>query len=304
MVIPTAVTAAAIAGGSSLLGSGASMLATGSMNKKTRWYNERMYGLQRKDAIADWNMQNSYNSPQAQMERFKAAGLNPNLIYGQTNQASPIRSVEAKGWNPEQPRFEGLANAGSQGLGAYYDTQVKQATLNNLAKQNDVLIEETALKQAQRLNINQQTAGSTFELGLKESLRSISLDMAAEQLRSTRSGTDINLERNAREALSNVQTLKEGMERILSMQLARAKTYTEIAQIKQLTENLRKDGIVKDLDVKLSRLNIRPSDPLAVRMATELLKPLQNNWESLKQNWFRGGKGYEWKGLKFPGSAH
>lgn len=30
-----------------------------------------------------WKQQNEYNSPQAQMERFKAAGLNPHLIYGQ-----------------------------------------------------------------------------------------------------------------------------------------------------------------------------------------------------------------------------
>lgn len=32
-----------------------------------------------------WNMQNEYNSPEAQMNRFKAAGLNPHLIYGQGN---------------------------------------------------------------------------------------------------------------------------------------------------------------------------------------------------------------------------
>jgi len=30
-----------------------------------------------------WHMQNLYNSPKAQMQRFEQAGLNPNLIYGQ-----------------------------------------------------------------------------------------------------------------------------------------------------------------------------------------------------------------------------
>lgn len=29
-----------------------------------------------------WNLQNEYNTPSAQMARYKAAGLNPNLIYG------------------------------------------------------------------------------------------------------------------------------------------------------------------------------------------------------------------------------
>lgn len=37
-------------------------------------YNERM-----------WHMQNEYNSPSAQMERYASAGLNPNLVYGQGN---------------------------------------------------------------------------------------------------------------------------------------------------------------------------------------------------------------------------
>lgn len=41
--------------------------------------------------------QNEYNSPQNQMARFKAAGLNPNLIYGQGNpgnQSSPQQAAD------------------------------------------------------------------------------------------------------------------------------------------------------------------------------------------------------------------
>lgn len=44
---------------------------------------ERAYQRDRRDAQADWKQQNEYNSPKAQMERFKEAGLNPQLIYGQ-----------------------------------------------------------------------------------------------------------------------------------------------------------------------------------------------------------------------------
>lgn len=29
-----------------------------------------------------WNLQNEYNSPTQQMARIRAAGLNPNLVYG------------------------------------------------------------------------------------------------------------------------------------------------------------------------------------------------------------------------------
>lgn len=51
------------------------------------------YKYQLKNNIALWNMNNAYNTPKAQMERFKEAGLNPNLIYGQTNTASPISTA-------------------------------------------------------------------------------------------------------------------------------------------------------------------------------------------------------------------
>lgn len=35
--------------------------------------------------LAMWNMTNAYNSPTAQMQRLKEAGLNPNLVYGSGN---------------------------------------------------------------------------------------------------------------------------------------------------------------------------------------------------------------------------
>ena len=75
----------------SALGIGAQAL-TNRANKKTSL---DFYNTQRQDALADWNRQNQFNSPQAQMDRFKQAGLSPHLIYGQTNTAPPVRSVSA-----------------------------------------------------------------------------------------------------------------------------------------------------------------------------------------------------------------
>lgn len=40
---------------------------------------------QREWDLAQWHRQNEYNSPASQMERFEAAGLNPNLMYDQGN---------------------------------------------------------------------------------------------------------------------------------------------------------------------------------------------------------------------------
>lgn len=57
-----------------------------------------------------WNLQNQYNSPAAQMQRYKDAGLNPNLIYGQgqPGMASPVQQapgINSKGSPAEMAKI-------------------------------------------------------------------------------------------------------------------------------------------------------------------------------------------------------
>lgn len=61
-------------------------------NKTARENTDKTIAAQRAEAekayqrsIQMWHMQNAYNTPEAQMRRFGAAGLNPHLIYGQGN---------------------------------------------------------------------------------------------------------------------------------------------------------------------------------------------------------------------------
>lgn len=51
-------------------------------HKADRKFNAEQARLQREFQEKMWNQANEYNLPINQMERFKAAGLNPNLIYG------------------------------------------------------------------------------------------------------------------------------------------------------------------------------------------------------------------------------
>lgn len=76
---------------------------TNKQNKNTAL---EMYDRQRADALADWNRQNEYNSPAAQMQRYKDAGLSPHLIYGQTNTASPVRSNTLDTPKANAPQFD------------------------------------------------------------------------------------------------------------------------------------------------------------------------------------------------------
>lgn len=61
-----------------------------------------------------WNMQNAYNTPKAQMERLKAAGLNPALMYGQgnTGNAQGLSSVSKA--DVQGPKLAQSAAAGAQ----------------------------------------------------------------------------------------------------------------------------------------------------------------------------------------------
>jgi hypothetical protein len=48
----------------------------------------------RRNALSDQQALNAYNTPAQQMKRFQEAGLNPNLIYKQTNEGAPVRSTD------------------------------------------------------------------------------------------------------------------------------------------------------------------------------------------------------------------
>lgn len=91
-------------------------ISTGIRNRKsykyTRQINKELYDYQReRDAMANkynremaelaysqnlsqWNRENAYNHPSAQMARYREAGLNPNLIYSQQNLSASSPSIQ------------------------------------------------------------------------------------------------------------------------------------------------------------------------------------------------------------------
>lgn len=100
-------------------------------------------GVNTANNINLWNMQNEYNTPKNQMLRFKEAGLNPNLIYGQTNTAGSIATASGS---------YGSVNKNQQGLNNYM-------ALSNLGIQRD-------LSSAQVRNIDNSINMSRLNYGL------------------------------------------------------------------------------------------------------------------------------------------
>ncbi|AXH71919.1 MAG: DNA pilot protein [Microviridae sp.] len=76
-------------------------------------HDEDVYNRQRADALADWNMQNLYNSPTEQMARLKAAKLNPNLIYGNGSVVANSQAMPRSSNFQSSRAFDGPSPSGS-----------------------------------------------------------------------------------------------------------------------------------------------------------------------------------------------
>jgi len=127
-----------------LIGSFINNYAAKKAQERENKANRQMAEYQYSKDLEMWNRQNEYNNPQSQMERFKAAGLNPNLIYGQGNagNASTLPKYSA----PTIKKRSGLPDI--QGvIPAYQDYELKQAQTDNVTA-NTRLQEEKATSEA------------------------------------------------------------------------------------------------------------------------------------------------------------
>ena len=110
----------------SLLGgifSGAGAIASTAMtNRANRQLAEYAYS---KD-LEMWHRQNEYNSPQAQMSRLQAAGLNPAMMYGEGSQAAG-QAKEMPKYNAPRMDYTVAVPMIAQTLSAFQDIKVKQA---------------------------------------------------------------------------------------------------------------------------------------------------------------------------------
>lgn len=106
---------------------------TAASNKRQFKNQVKAMELQLKQNKQLWDYQNAYNTPQAQMARLEAAGLNPNLIYGSgaggMNTAGPLTS-------PEVPTKQAIRPEVPNGLSTYLQTRQMDAqyqmTLQNI----------------------------------------------------------------------------------------------------------------------------------------------------------------------------
>lgn len=262
-------------------------------NKQNQQFAENMYNRQRADALADREFQNQYNSPAAQMQRLKAAGLNPNLVYGNGNavqQSAQTRSSDFSTPKTDAPQLNFQSTANSIMMGE----QIKQMQVqtDNLKAAIEVAQQEKILKAAQTLNTVSQTEktdvgtqidkynlNNSMPVSLKQAQLNLDKTISETQLNQTKKFVD--LAENERKAAMAAPNLQAAIENVLLLRAQTAKTSAEKSEIYTKISNIKADTKIKNLDAELKAKGIQPHDALYQRFIAEFL---QDNKGSIKEN--------------------
>lgn len=109
------------------------------LNQNQNQANKAMWNVQRDQQINMWHLQNEYNTPSAQVQRLRDAGLNPNLAYGQVadSKAAQVGVPNVPTMNrPAAPRL------------AEYQQVVNMQEQNSLIRTQKAEVEQRAIGQA------------------------------------------------------------------------------------------------------------------------------------------------------------
>lgn len=264
-------------------------------NQQNYSNNSRLQGQNYWQNLELWNLQNQYNLPKNQMARFRDAGLNPNLIYGQGNSgnAAPISAPTPITTNFQPVRIgDALKTAGLSRLNNLYDLEIKKATVDNLKAQNEVIKEDAILKRTTR-------SRGQFDLDFESELRDVSAESRRERLRQTRVTTDNSIDENARRAVQNTTSIQEAAERMLTMQERRKamplerdklrkdilRTDIDIQRGRQNIKLLQQQGELNELNLQLQRLGINPGDETWQRVVGRILNDVFETGNSSLLDW-------------------
>lgn len=237
-------------------------------NEKARKEQSKQNALDRQFQLDMWNRTNAFNHPMQQMLRLKAAGLNPNLVYG--------NGADVTASNQQMPQSRPLPhpNAG-QMIGSTLETmvdigmkemqkdlmaiEIANKTQNIAESQirgakmsgvdtNKVIADTYATYQniskskAEMVGMGITQERDMFELGKAKELRQNSMDVANESLR------NIQL-RNAEQELINAQMPEKHKVAMLDawsrMKLAESTMSRQAVEIQMQKEalQLRQQGI-------------------------------------------------------------
>ena len=139
-----------------------------------------------------WNLQNEYNSPTQQMARIRAAGLNPNLVYGNGvagNSAGSTPQYEPAKFNaPTMQAYRGWNLGISDAISQFLAYRTAKAQVDNMEAQNSLIRQQTATEATKQANIAASTSRSEFDLNMAKELKDVSVSSAIADMNQKQAG--------------------------------------------------------------------------------------------------------------------
>lgn len=213
-------------------------------NQKNRDWNLNLAHQQNAWNIEQWNRENAYNSPAAQMARFRDAGLNPDLAYGQQNLSAASPEMTA-GEGSQPTDVSNLANKRTIG------DIVSQAATTRLTNAQAKLAESQANK------TDKESTGQDYQndilksdAAFRDALNSGTVQLNNMSLKVSEKGMQLTDEQIAK-------VRKECQQIDQSIEQSRA----AVDEIRQKISNLKTDQAIARLryilDVKLGEATIK-----------------------------------------------
>lgn len=239
-----------------LVSQGINAATTDNANTKNRDFQREMYERQKSDNLANWNLSNEYNSPQAQMQRLQAAGLNPNLIYGSGGQtggtASPMAAPD-RGSYSHQPIQTDLATP----FASFTDTAIKNAQLDNLKAQNTDIVNSAILKGAQTIATLTGSENTKFKTDFLRDTQHITRAFMAEQ------ANKMHYDQYQSQSAASVADEKN--------QLSISSLKQNLDNMKQTGQTIKLRNALMEIEQDMRKQGIQPNDPIYMRMISRLL---------------------------------
>lgn len=250
-----------LSAGGQVLSQVGNMISQNKTNARAEAFALKMYDKQRRDSLTDWNMQNAYNDPAAQMKRLTAAGLNPHLVYGNGADAqmgAPVRSSSVS-----QPSFKAPQMDFGSVLQSALATQQTQA---NIARTN-----------AETNRINQDTIYKKFENDVREQ---VGIDKYRANASDKLDLQDSNMKKSQLEfeawnyiiGSTPVTNQSNPLAKKIASDFEMATTKLDI--FKKDLDIKKSISVVKDFEAELAKAKISPNSPWYVKFVDALINKI------------------------------
>ncbi|UPW40896.1 DNA pilot protein [Sigmofec virus UA08Rod_6151] len=249
-----------------LLNTALGFIGSNRQNKENRHLLDYQYSKN----LEQWNRENEYNTPKAQMERLKEAGLNPYLVYGHGTAVTSAAS---------SPQFGSASMEGSKGPGSDPSAALAGAQLADIsasarykesqARQSDVATRNLLLDQNLKILAAEEKNISILQQRLDYYIKSNSsqylidsakeqLNQAKENVKKIKSETWLNYQRadtlfDQAEMYSSVVSLNDVKRRREEFELSLRKEYghkindATLSEIYSRIRNLKSQATLNDV---------------------------------------------------------